>query len=94
MKVNIHNQCSNAYLISPTYITSYELECHRPPDYKVHAEDKMRSGFIIKWDYESYGVLIYKLQRRRSHEFTEINEDTSDAAHILLVWKIFESKEL
>jgi hypothetical protein len=93
-KLNIHNQCSNADLISPKYITSYKLECHRPPDYKVYAGDTMRSGFIIESDNESHGILIYKLQRKKSHEYTEISEDTSDTAHILVVWKFSKSKKL
>jgi hypothetical protein len=60
----------------------------------VHAGGTMRFGFIVRWGDEGYGILIYKLQRKKSHEHAEISEDTSDAAHILLVWKIFESKEL
>jgi hypothetical protein len=60
----------------------------------VYAGDTMRSGFMVRWDTESYGILIYKLQRKKSHEYTEINEDTSDTAHILLVWKISKFKEL
>jgi hypothetical protein len=92
--LNIHNQCSNVDLISPTYNIDDRLECHKPPDYEVHAGDTMKSGFIVRWGDEIYGILIYKLQRREPHEYTEISEDTSDTAHILLVWKIFESKEL
>jgi hypothetical protein len=93
-KLNIHNQCSNVDLISPIYNTDYELKFHKPPDYKVYAGDTMRSGFTIRWGDEFYGILIYKLQSKKSHEYTETSEDTSDAAHILLVWKISKSKEL
>jgi hypothetical protein len=92
--LNIHNQCSNADLISPTYITGDRSDCYKPPDYKVYAGDTMRSGFMVRWDDKSYGILTYKLQRSKTHEYTEISEDTSDAAHILLVWKFFESKKL
>jgi hypothetical protein len=94
VRLNIHNQCLNVNLVSPTYVTSNGLKCHRTPDYKVCAGDTTRSGFIIGWHYQSYGILIYKLQRRKSHESTEINKDTSSTVHLLVVWKIFESKKL
>jgi hypothetical protein len=81
-------------LTSPTYITSDGLENHRPPNYKVYAGNTMRTGFIIKSDRMSYGALIYKIQKRQPHESTEINEDTSSAAHLLVVWRISESKKL
>jgi hypothetical protein len=86
--LNIHNQCRNVDLVSPTYITGEELECHKPPDYKVCASDVMRSAFIIKWSSEYCGVLIYRLRRKQSHESTEANGDTSNAAHLLVVWEI------
>jgi hypothetical protein len=93
-KLNIHNQCSNVNLISSTYITGEELECHRSPDHKVCAGDTMRSGFIIKVSNQSYGALIYKLQRKQLHEFNETSEDTSSAIHLLVVWEISKSNKL
>jgi hypothetical protein len=87
MKVYIHNQCSNVDLVSPTYINGDGLKCYRPPDYKVCTGDTMRLGFIIKSDSMSYGALIYKLQRRQSHESTEICEDASSATQLLVVWE-------
>jgi hypothetical protein len=93
-KLNIYNQCLNVDLVSPTYITSYRLTSHRPPDDKVCAGDTMRTGFIIESDRMSYGALIYKIQKRQSHESTEMNEDTSNAAQLLVVWRISESKKL
>jgi hypothetical protein len=94
-KLNIHNQCLNVGLASPIYVTNDGLECHRAPDHKVYARDTTKSGFIInKSDDGSYGVLIYRLQVRQSHESTEICEDTSSAAQLLVVWRISESKEL
>jgi hypothetical protein len=94
IKLNIHNQCLDVDLASLVYVTSDGLECHRSPDYKVYAGDTMRSGFIIKSDDRSYGVLIYELQRKQSHKSTEIGEDTSSSVHLLVVWRISESKEL
>jgi hypothetical protein len=93
-KLNIHNQCSSIDLVSLTYVTDDNLECHRPPGYKVYASDTMRSGFIIKSDDTSHGVLIYRLQRKQPHESTEISEDISSAVHLLVVWEISESNKL
>jgi hypothetical protein len=94
-KLNIHNQCLHVDLASPTYVTSDGLECHRPPDHKVHAGDTMKFGFIIsKPGDEAYGVLIYGLQRRWSHESTNIDKGTSSAVQILVVWRISGSKKL
>jgi hypothetical protein len=85
-KLNIHNQCSNVDLVS--------LTCHRPPGHKVHAGDTMRSSFIIKSDDMSHGALICELQRRQSHEFAEISEDTSSAVHLLVFWESSNSWNL
>jgi hypothetical protein len=85
-KLIIHNQCLNVGLVSPIYITGDGLECYRPPDYKAYVGDITRSGFIIKSDFRSYGVLIYRLQRRQSLEFTEIAKNA--------FWRIFESRVL
>jgi hypothetical protein len=93
VKLNIHNQCLNIDLVSPIYTAGDGLECHRAPDYKVYARDTMRSAFIInKSDDGPYGVLIYKLQRRQSHESTDADENTSSVTHLLVVWRISESK--
>jgi hypothetical protein len=94
VKLSIHNQCLNVSLAYPIYFTSNGLECHRPPDYKVYAGDIMRSGFIIKSGIWSCGILMYKLQRRQTHEYTKIGKDTSSAAQLLVVWRISESNEL
>jgi hypothetical protein len=94
-KLNIHNQCLNIDLVSPEYSTDVWLKCHRPPDYKVCAGDAMRSSFIISRPGNvSCGVLIYRLKRRQLHEYIEINEYTSNAVHLLVVWSVSESNEL
>jgi hypothetical protein len=93
-KLNIHNQCLNVDLVSPIYIIDDWLECRRPPDYKVCAGDTMKSGFMIKWNYETGGALIYKPQRKQSHEPIEIGEDASSEAHLLVIWKLSKSKML
>jgi hypothetical protein len=93
LKLNIHNQCLNVDLVSPIYFTRCDLECYRPPDYKVCAGDITRSGFISRKGKEFYGILIYRIQRRQSHESTEISEDTSSAAHLLVAWR-FDSNDL
>jgi hypothetical protein len=107
-KLNIHNQCSNVDLVSPTYVTDYELKCYRPPGYKVYAGDTMRSAFIVDKDYfilhkhdselgsgnESCGVLIYKLQRGKFHGSIESSEDTSSVAHLLVIWKVSRFRKL
>jgi hypothetical protein len=94
LELNIHNQCSNVGLMSPMYITGYGLESHRPPCYKVYVGDTMRSRFIIKSYLWSYGVLIYRLQKRQSYESTETDEDISNAICLLVAWRISESNEL
>jgi hypothetical protein len=94
IKLNIHNQCLNVDLISPTYITHHRLECHRPPDYKVCAGNTTKSGFIIESGYASYGILIYRLQKKQSHESNEIDKGTASAAHLLVVWKFSKFNEL
>jgi hypothetical protein len=64
-KLNIHNQCSNADLVYPIYVTGDKLECHRPPGYKVCVGDTIGSTFIINGRHtQSYGALIYRLQRK------------------------------
>jgi hypothetical protein len=94
-KLNIHNLCLNVSLVSPVTYNGDGIECHRAPDYKVYAGNTMRSAFIIKKsDDTSYGVLIYRLQRRQSHDSTEISKDTSSATHLLVVWRISESNKL
>jgi hypothetical protein len=93
--VNIHNQCLNIDLVPPIYITGYGLECHRAPDYKVSAGDTMRSNFIIsKLDYEPYGVLMYKLQRKQTHKSIEFGKDISSATYLLVVWEFSRFNEL
>jgi hypothetical protein len=93
-KLNIHNQCLNIDLVSPVYYTGDNLECHRPPGHKVYAKDTMRSSFIIKSGGVSYVALIYKLQRKQSHEFTEIIENISSVTQLLLIWKFSKFKKL
>jgi hypothetical protein len=93
LKLIIHNQCSNIDLVSPKYVANGRLECHKPPNSKVCAGETMRSGFIIgKPKSASRSVLIYRLQRRQSHDSTEMGEDTS--VHLLVVWRISSSNEL
>jgi hypothetical protein len=95
VKLNIHNQCLNVDLISPAYATSDGLECHRAPAYKVCAGDIMKSAFIInKSNHVSYGVLIYRLQRKQAHESTETSEDTSSISRLLVFWVISKFNEL
>jgi hypothetical protein len=93
VKLNIHNQCLNVDLVSPTYTTTNELECHRPPDYKVRAGDTMRSNLMVKSYYKPYGILIYKIQIKQEHESTE-TEDISNDVHLLVAWKFSEFKKL
>jgi hypothetical protein len=93
-KLNIHNQCLNFDLVTPTYITGDRLECYRTPDYKVYAGDTTGSGFIIKSEAVLYGILIYRLRRRHSHESTDISEDTSSATHLLVYWVISNLSKL
>jgi hypothetical protein len=93
-KLNIHNQCSNVDLVSPTYDAGYNLECYRAPGHIVYVGDMMRSSFAIKSDHIRYGVLMYRLQRNQSHEITTIGKDTSSAVHILILWKGSKSEGL
>jgi hypothetical protein len=79
-------------LVSPTHFTDYDLECHRPPDYKVYAGDTTRSGFISQVNNEFCAILIYRLQRKQLHEFTETSEDMSNTARLFAIWRAFESK--
>jgi hypothetical protein len=93
-KLNIHNQCLNVDLVSPTYDTHCDLECYRAPSHKVYARDIMRSRFAIESHEWLYSVLIYKLQRRQLHEATEVGKDTSSDVHILIIWEFSKSGEL
>jgi hypothetical protein len=94
VKLNIYNQCLNVDLVSPTYITGYRSECHRPPDYKVCVGDTTRYSFIIKSNYATGGALIYKLQRKHMHKSTKIGKYTSRATHLLVVWEFSSSRVL
>jgi hypothetical protein len=91
-KLSIHNQCLDVDLVSPTYINTNRSECHRPPKYKVHAGDTMRSAFTIESSDVSAGALIYKIQRKQTCESTEIGKDISSTAHLLVIWEAFRSK--
>jgi hypothetical protein len=93
-ELNIHNQCLDVDLVSPAYVTDSKLECCRPPDYKVFVGDTMRSGFIIKSGHESFGALIYSLQRKQPHGSTEISKNVSSVTQLLVVWRISEFKGL
>jgi hypothetical protein len=101
-KLNIHNQCLNVDLVSPTYATGIEIELYRLPDHKVCAGNTTRSSFIIceyifpvrRANFDIYGILIYRLQRKELNESTEVSEDMSSAAHLLVVWEVSESDEL
>jgi hypothetical protein len=76
-KLNIHNQCLNVNLVSPIYVISNGLECHKVPDHNVRAGSMTRSSFIIhKTGNESFGILIYRLQRRQARKPTEIGKGT------------------
>jgi hypothetical protein len=96
LKLNIHNQCLNIDLVSPTYFTNDGTGCRRPPSLKVCAGSVMRPGLIVSyWSTGSTSALIYKLQRRRPHKSTEISKGTSSTVHILILWRLlFEPKEL
>jgi hypothetical protein len=94
VKLNIHNQCSNVDLVSLMYTTGHGLECHMAPNHQVYAGDIMKSGFVSKSSYESYGALIYRLQRRQSHASAETGEDTLSATQLLVVWKVSGPNEL
>jgi hypothetical protein len=85
-KLNIHNQCLDVDLASPTYLISYGLNFCRAPDYKVCACNIMRSSFTVDDSlHELLGILTYKLQRRKSHESTEICKNTSSTIQLLMV---------
>jgi hypothetical protein len=95
VKLDIHNQCPNTYLVLPAYVTGVESACHRPPDHDVCAGDTTRSAFIVhKVGSWSYAIPVYRLQRRKPHASTEIDGDTSIATHLLVVWRITGSKKL
>jgi hypothetical protein len=93
-KLSIYNQCLNVDLVSPVYITDRRSECYMAPNQKVYAGNMMRSSFIIKSGYESYGALIYRLKRKQSHKSIKIGKDTSIVAQLLVIWRISERKEL
>jgi hypothetical protein len=92
VKLNIYNQCLNIDLVSPTYFISRELECYKPPDYKICSGCITRFAFMITWNRNPHGVLIYKLQKKQTHEYSNISEDTSSAVHLLVVWRIEHNK--
>jgi hypothetical protein len=99
MKLNIHNQCSNVDLVSPTCVAFGGLERHRPPNYKVCPGDTMSSAFVIEREKRTsasatesavvpVGALICRLQKKQTDEFTGICEDTSSIVYLLVFWGI------
>jgi hypothetical protein len=86
-KLNIHNRCLNVDLISPIYVIHGWLDRYGSLNHKVYAGDTMRSGFINRLYNATSGALIYKLQRKQLYESTEISADTSNATHLLVVWR-------
>jgi hypothetical protein len=45
-------------------------------------------------DYEPYGVLMYKLQRKQTHKSIEFGKDISSATYLLVVWEFSRFNEL
>jgi hypothetical protein len=94
-KLNIHNQCLNVDLVSPTYATSIDSECYKPPDYSICTGNTMRSAFVVyEQDHQFEVALIYRLQRKQAYKFTEDSKYISNATHLLVVWKSFEYQKL
>jgi hypothetical protein len=60
----------------------------------VCAGDITRLGFIVNSGNVSGGALIYKPQRKQSHESTEINKGVSNVVHLLVIWRTSELKKL
>jgi hypothetical protein len=89
-ELNIYNRCLNVDLVSPIYDADNTSECCRPPSPKVCAGSTMRSVFMaFDFGFQSCGTLIYRLQKRQPRKSTEIDESTSSAVHMLIVWSLF-----
>jgi hypothetical protein len=76
------------------YITGAGSECHRAPNHKTHAGEIMRSSFMPKRNNVVGNALVCKLQRKQLHESTEISKDTSNVAHLLVIWRIYKYRRL
>jgi hypothetical protein len=85
-ELTIHNWCSNVDFVSPIYIINDQSDFQAPPDHIVRSGDTMRTSLISILNIMSYGALIYKLQKRKSHKSIKISEDTSSAVHLLVIW--------
>jgi hypothetical protein len=90
----IHNRCSNVDFVDRKYVSGAELISRWSPSDDAYAGDTMITGFTIKSDNASYGILTCRLRRNQTHESTETGGDTSNVVYLLVVWRISGSKEL
>jgi hypothetical protein len=96
--VTIYNQCSNIKLLSPIYFSNGAV-CSQLSGRKIDVVTKARVCFEISPTQDDFeGALLFKLQRYSNSQYnmnaldTETNNNETTHIHILIVWKMKESK--
>jgi hypothetical protein len=98
--VTIHNQCSNVELVSPVYFGNGAI-CPKLSNQQINIGIAMRVCFEINATQDDFeGALLYRLQRYVKLDVqcgtdiltTETNKNDTKCVHILIVWKVKDSK--
>jgi hypothetical protein len=92
----IHHQFPGIELTSPVYAGD-GVERYLPPDQNVDVDSTMQTGFNINRSWrESFGILMYKLQRKNIDQSDKGNmssEDETTYIQLVIVWKVSSFKE-
>jgi hypothetical protein len=98
--VIIHNQCLNTKLVSPIYFGNDAI-CPKLSNQQIDIDAKMNASFEIYATQDNFeGAFLYKLQRYIEPDVqcdtdiltTETNKDETKCVHILIAWKVMDSK--
>jgi hypothetical protein len=101
MKVDIHNKCSNIELVEPMCFSDGAV-CYTPLDQKVEPGGVLETVFRIKsiWG-KSEGALLCRLRKKGADSdqqsdsgTTNIDEDWSNHARLLVGWKLERPQDL
>jgi hypothetical protein len=77
-------------LVSPNYI-GFNATCYLSPVHKVDAGTKTQVGFGVKsFSEDSFGVLMYKLQKKNAYQTDEkiISNEEGECIQLVIYWKV------
>jgi hypothetical protein len=95
VKLVIYHQFHGIELVSPVY-DSVNATCYLSPDQRVDVGSTTQVGFNIDLSQsESFGALIYNLQRKNTNQSNEeiISSEEVTCTQLFMLWKVTNSKE-